>query len=196
MPLTVIFSIIVLFSCMIYAHPTFQPSDPSSIDPRGVVISKHNDYFAGNDDQDGWRVRYITVDIPVPMDVARSRIGEFYHKLKNLVPGNTESTLVVESDRTLHLGSEGGLWLNVRSQYTTIHQETITQVLNVLIDGVESGWSPMFECESVALLVFTDDFPCHTNPSFCRWTSPDGDEVIYISLTHGKKGEIPDPVGR
>lgn len=161
LPLTGIFSLIVLFLGMIHAHPTFQPSDPSSLDLRGIVITEHTDFYSGNDDQDGWRVRYITVDIPVPMDVATSQIGEFYHKLKSLVPGNTESTLLVDSSKTLHLGSEGGLWLNIWSKHKTIHQETITQVLNVLIDGVESGWSPMFECESVALFVVHYRPPWH-----------------------------------
>lgn len=131
---------------MAYTHPTQLPS-ARPIHPRAIAITDHPDIITSSYDHDGWKVRYITVDIPMPISIAPSRIGSFYNKLKHLVPGTTDSTLVAEPKDTVHLGSKGGLWLNIRSDNKVLHHDAISQVLNVLIDGAESGWAPMFEAE-------------------------------------------------
>lgn len=150
-----LFTISILISTA-YTHPTIQPRQLSSVlptHPKSIAITSHTDIITSSHDQNGWKIRYITVEIPVPISLTSSRIGSFYNKLKHLVPGITESTLVAEPRDTVHLGSNGGLWLNIRSDDKVLHSDAISQVLNVLIDGAESGWAPVFEAEYVFWLV-------------------------------------------
>lgn len=139
-----------IFSSMTYANPIFKPTDISSVtfkDPRSIALTESTDLFTGNYEHRGWKVRYFTVEIPVPIDIAQSQIGAFYYKLRNLVPGVTQSTLIAEPQDTVHLGGSGGLWLNIRSENKVLNSHAIYQVLDVLIEAAADGWAPLFNAE-------------------------------------------------
>lgn len=139
---------------LVYCHPTSYPTRTSSVQhlsPRRVAMTEETDFFTGDYVDKGWKVRYITVDIPQPVNIASPQLAAFYYKLRGLVPGITQSTRIAELQDTIHLGSKGesgaGLWLNIRSEKKDLNQRAVYEILDVLMEAAIDGWAPLFNAE-------------------------------------------------
>ena len=122
---------------------------------------------------DGWKVRYTTTAITLPIHTASTRVQEFYTAIINQLPPTVAFDMMYAiPGRSITLGSND-FWLNLRSNASIIKREFVTEICAVLFEAAKESWAPVFKAE---------------------WMSLARDVVVYVSLLQGEIGEIPGPL--
>lgn len=122
---------------------------------------------------DGWKVRYTTAALALPIEVASAKLQELYTGvLEQLPEGTAFDTIYTVAGRSFAFGGNG-FWLNLRSTTALIKREFVVEVCKVLFEAAENGWAPFFDAE---------------------WISPARDMVVYVSVSHGVQAAVPGPL--
>ena len=98
--------------------------------------------------ENGWKVKFLKADLPIPNNLGVSGLKRFYSGLlDNIASKQPGPSIIAASQETIHLGSQGGLWVNIRSVNIALSREAVTHILEVLVRRAQRGWAPLFTAE-------------------------------------------------
>ena len=136
-------------------RPTAEMTQKMSMAPfdkilKGTIVPRRpgQSSFTWLMPENGWKVKFLRTDLPVPNDLGVAGLKTFYTGLLvKIDSGEPESTIIAASQETVHLGSRGGLWLNIRSVNKVLSRTAITEILDALVRCAQRGWAPLFTAE-------------------------------------------------